>query len=156
MPLTCFCSSAPVSGVQASLRAIIGSSNLLFSMSCTLDITRALVTFAISMEGAWQEPLGLKGFTLSNLIGSISVGPPTGLSALMVGGTITIGEYPTTAENTERSITGSMYVNIDLNTPTNNWFYGSVSSLTLGNFLGICCGVKGMIPCLPIPNMTWG
>jgi hypothetical protein len=66
----------------------------------------------------------------------------------MVGGTLTLGQYPTTATNTAQSITGSVYVNIDLQTPTNNWFYGSVTSLTIGNFMGIMFGVTGM--CLRI------
>jgi len=130
--------------MQSQLVAMVNGNKLLFSMSCTLDLTKASVVLSLSMEGAWQGAFGIGALTLSNLIGSISLGPPTGITALMLGGTLTIGQYPTTASNADQSITGSMYFNLDFNSPSNNWFYGSITSLTIGNFMSVLFGVKGL------------
>jgi len=129
-------------GVGCTLKAIISGDTLLFkaSIEASLGIA-AKVTISLALEGTWTKAFGIKKLSIGDLIGEVGLTMiPPYIVALKLGGTMTIGEPH------EDPITGKLYFSIDLADPTNNYFYGSVNRLVIGQFLKIVFGVNGIPP----------
>jgi len=123
-------------GVACYLKTVIGGSSLLFGVVAQVDFLKAQFSLTLTMEGTWTSAFGIKKLAIGDLIGSVGISAvPPWITKLEMGGTITIGEI-----GQQDVITGKMYFRFDLFDPMNNYFYGSVNRLVIGQFACIVFG----------------
>lgn len=82
----------------------------------------------MSMVGIWKRAFGINFLAVGNLqleIGVLLVYPPV-LSLLKFGGEVRVGKL-----DTGRELIAKAYIGLDINTPKNNYFYGSISSASI-------------------------
>lgn len=84
-------------------------------------------------EGIWYRAFGIPKLAIGDIIGEVAImAREPWLAAIELGGSLYIGE----TTDPER-ITGKIYFRIDVQNPANNYFFGSVSRLTIGSVLRV-------------------
>jgi hypothetical protein len=76
---------------------------------------------------------------LGNIIGAVQLtARPPWFASLTLGGTIAIGDPH------NEPITGKVYARVDIANPANNYFYGQVTTFTVGKVLNVIAGLKNL------------
>ena len=122
----------PVVAIRVSLPlndppiVLIGGINLKYTPVTTL-------TLELAMRGCWKKVFNLP-VDVCDIFTSVDLSPnPPFVTGLAVGGSIKLGK-PSCG-----SIESKVYVGIDTLRPENNYFYTSVSRLTLQTFINLFC-----------------
>lgn len=126
-------------GFQASLQLTFSNNVLTFDVKASTRLHELSVGLYVAMRGFWKGAFGIPKLSIGNLVGEIgiTVTPPyvasimsgmlmNNLLIYLLGGSIVIGD-----PGSETAITGKLYFKISTKTPSENWFYGSISKLTV-------------------------
>lgn len=133
-----------LSATFAVLLPTLSTDNFDFNASATfLPLTESII-IALSMIGSWASAFGFPKLTISNVIGSVGLmALPPWIFMIGLGGTASFGDISLP------SITGSLYFQINVQDPRLNYFFGSLSGVTIGN---VCKDILGLIDTAAIPN----
>jgi hypothetical protein len=126
-------------GIQSSLAVKIDSSNTLtFGVAVETRILDPSVSLRLTMEGTWYNAFGIKKLSIGDMVGEVTLmARVPWLAALELGGTLGIGDL----SDNER-IVGKIYFRVDVQSPSSNYFFGSVTRVTIGSLLRLVFGVK--------------
>ena len=95
----------------------------------SFGISTSGVFLEMSMAGLWNKPFGIPILAIGDLHFRIAIVPtPTVISVLEMGGRAMIGDI---GNKNAKPINVFTYIGIDLVSPSESYFYGSVSALTL-------------------------
>jgi len=127
-------------GIESTLKTMLGQDQILFKAAAAIDVTQVKFSFALNMVGTWFGAFGYKKLAIGDLAGEVgltAVAPF--ISSLLLGGSITFGD-----RGAADVISGKMYFQFNLVDPLQNYFYGNMQRLTVGQFLkhvfGKTCG----------------
>ena len=96
---------------------------------CELGISTSGLFVSMSTKGTWELALGVPFLSISDLHFVIAIVPdPIGLTKIEMGGTAHIGVHNNAAAT---PIIAQVYVGIDRISPTENYFLGGITRLTL-------------------------
>ena len=96
----------------------------------------------MSMIGIWKRAFGINFLAVGNLqleIGVVLAYPPV-LSLLKFGGEVRVGKL-----DSGKELIAKAYVGLDINTPKNNYFYGSIASASISRILQ-AFGMRVVLP----------
>ena len=127
--------TAPSVGIVCQL--LVHDPLLLFEGSFSARPTGELEA-SLSMTGLWEQAFGIEWLTIGNLLLSIKFIPGATPTAFEIGGEIEIG-----TEGSE--LKGAIYAGVDTTDPSNNYFYGSVSELTIDSLMA-AFGIETDLP----------
>ena len=123
-------------GLTRSSVAITGTLKLRkppLTFKGSFGISTSGVFLQMSMKGLWNKPFGIPILAVGDLHFRIAIGPsPILISVLEIGGRAMIGDI---GNSNAKPINVSTYIGIDLVSPIESYFYGSVSPLTLPSIL---------------------
>ena len=102
------------------------------TLHAALAFAPAEIQIKTAMLGTWERPFGIDYLAVRNLAleTGITLTFPPVLSKLIGGGEVRIGKI-----NSGKEVTAKVYFGMDLNTPQNNFFYGSISTVTISGIL---------------------
>ncbi|XP_065829763.1 uncharacterized protein [Oscarella lobularis] len=127
--------TAPSVGIVCNL--LVHDPLLLFEGSFNARPTGELEA-SLKMTGLWKQAFGIEWLTIGNLILSIKFIPGATPTAFEIGGEVAIG-------NPGKELKGAVYVGVDTTDPSKNYFFGSISELTI-NTLMIAFGIQTNLP----------
>ena len=113
--------TAPSFGIVCKL--LVNNPRLLFEGSFNARPTGELEA-SLKMTGLWKQAFGFDWLTIGNLILSLKFIPGVTPTAFEIGGEVAIG-------NPGKELKGAVYVGIDTTDLSKNYFFGSVSELTI-------------------------
>ncbi len=123
--------------MQSTLAVQLKKDALQFHTEIAADLADLTASCRIVMCGTWNRAFGIPGFAIADVVGEVQVSAKSLFGALELGGTLVIGK-PADA------IKGKIYFRVDATTPTRNYFFGSVSTLTIGKIMELVAGVKNI------------
>lgn len=89
-----------------------------------------MITLQVGMKGDWVGAFGIRKMVISDIVGGIGIGvDPPFILMLELGGKIRISN----GLDDTRPVTGSLYFKINLDNPRENYFYGRMTGVTIGN-----------------------
>lgn len=123
-------------------------SNPPITLKGALRLAPAEILVEMAMLGVWKRAFGINYLAVGNLIieTGITLTFPPILSKLTGGGEVLIGNL-----DSGKELVAKVYFGMDLNTPTNNFFYGSISTATISGILA-AFGVETSLP--PVLSQT--
>lgn len=120
-------------GYKATIEVMVQEEPLIFVASVTVKIVEVSITLRLEMQGMWRRAFGIKKLSIGNIIGElgITVTPPW-INTIMLGGQVEIGD-----PGDPEPIVGKFYFKVNIKDPTESWFYGSITKLTLQDVFSI-------------------
>lgn len=135
-------SGKPSVGFSSSIEVKLQDDVLKFFGSVSFDATEVSVTISLRMEGVWKKAFGIKRLSVSNLGGKIGLSAiPPYITKIGLDGTATIGD-----ESDPKPVVGTLSFMVNMLDPTQNYFYGSLSSLTINDIFNKILGLDIKLP----------
>lgn len=120
-------------GLSVTFVTIVSGETLSFDGSVYVNVADQSVNIKIAMIGLWKGAFGIKKLSIGNIAGEIGLtATPPWLYLLALGGQVNIGD-----PKDPKPIVGKVYFKINLHDPNQNYFYGSLSKLTIQDIWGI-------------------